>query len=384
LSDHLASRLEVGQILQSGQVPVTILRAAVIIGSGSASFEIIHNLAKRLPVFICTKWLHTLCQPIAIRDVLAYLIGILEEPRTHGKCFDIGGPEVLSYCDMIRMVAHELGKSLRAYHLPISIPPLEAYLLSITTPVSYPIIRALLEGLRNETVVKNNEIAELIPIYRTSCRKAIRLAFSRISQQSVETRWSGTPGHFRQKPYLGHISDPLPRQRVYRDKQEREFAVDIWTLYRAVAQVGGDVGWYYASWLWRLRALLDRLVGGPGFRYGRRHPQDLIPGDTVNFWRVENVVRPIYILLRAEMKLPGVAWLEFRLNSTPDPLRTRLIQTAHFHVDDMMGDLYWYAVSPLHYFVFAGLIEGIGKAAVTMAEHESHLAEIADHSLTDV
>ncbi|HEY9724480.1 MAG TPA: DUF2867 domain-containing protein [Oscillatoriaceae cyanobacterium] len=366
LSPHLRSRMEVGRILRGSGVRVTILRAAIVIGAGSASFEIMVDLVRNLPLMVVPRWMATRCQPIAIRDVLAYLVGILAVPDCWGQDYDLGGPDVLTYRAMLEQLAAEMGRRIVIIPVPLLTPRLSSTWISLFTSVSVPLIRALVESLRNEVVVHNRAIEACIPLVKTSYRDAIRLAFVRIATQTVQSRWSGSPGPARVQAYPGYITPVRPDETAFSDRREQVLPVDIETAYRAVAQVGGDVGWYYASWLWWLRGWLDRLVGGPGYRRGRRHPQDLLPGDTVNFWRVEAVDRPFYVLLRAEMKLPGTAWLEFELEEL-EPGRSRVVQTAYFHARGLAGEAYWLGISPLHAYIFRGLLAGIGRAATIMA-----------------
>lgn len=365
LSPHLRSRLEVGRLLRESGVPVTMLRAAIVIGAGSASFEIMVDLVRNLPVMVVPRWMSTRCQPIAVRDVKAYLAGILDAPACWGRDFDLGGPDILTYREMLEQLAREMGRRVVIIPVPFLTPRLSSYWISLFTPVSVPLIRALVESLRNEVIARDSAIEAAIPIRKTPYREAIQLAFTRIATQTVPSRWSGSPGPARTHAYPGHVTEVRAGEIAFTDRRQLVVPANITTTYRAVAQVGGDVGWYKGSWLWWLRGWLDRLAGGPGYRRGRRHPQDLLPGDTVNFWRVEAVNRPDYVLLRAEMKLPGTAWLEFELAEVA-PGHTRVIQTAHFHARGLAGKVYWLAIAPLHAYVFLGLLAGIGRAAAIM------------------
>ncbi len=358
LSQHLRSRTEVGRILQAGAVPVTILRAAMIIGSGSASFEILRYLVERLPLMITPRWVDTPCQPIGIRNVLNYLVGCLEIPETRGRTFDIGQPEVVTYRRLMQIFAEEAGLKKR-YILPVPLltPRLSSYWIHLVTPVPASLARPLAEGLSNPVVCRDNAITELLPQKLLGNREAIRLALDRLHQQQVETSWSDSgsipPAEWSQP------DDPAwAGGQLYEDSRRVIILgrpADIWP---AIAAIGGDAGWYYADWLWRLRGFIDRLCGGVGLHRGRRHPAEIYPGDSLDFWRVVAVEQPRRLLLTAEMKLPGKAILCLTLIQLDDE-RTELCQTARFLPQGLAGLLYWHAVTPLHNFVFNGMLRGI-------------------------
>ena len=358
LSHHLQSRTEVGTLLQAGSVPVTILRAAMIIGSGSASFEILRYLVERLPLMITPRWVDTPCQPIGVRNVLNYLIGCLDNPETFGRSFDIGQPEVVTYRRLMQIFAEEAGLKHRwILPVPLLTPRLSSYWIHLVTPVPASIARPLAEGLSNPVVCLDNAITELLPQQLLGNREAIRLALDRLHLQQVETSWSdsGTipPAEWSQ------ADDPAwAGGQLYEDSRRviiRGQPADIWP---AVAAIGGDVGWYYADWLWRIRGFIDRLCGGVGLRRGRRHPTEIYPGDSLDFWRVVAVEQPKRLLLTAEMKLPGKAILCFILKRLDDE-RTELLQIARFLPQGLAGLAYWYAVAPFHNFVFTGMLRGI-------------------------
>lgn len=360
LSHHLRSRTEVGKLLQAGAVPVTILRAAMIIGSGSASFEILRYLVERLPLMITPRWVDTPCQPIGVRNVLNYLIGCLDHPETIGRSFDIGQPEVVTYRRLMQIFAEEAGLRKRwILPVPLLTPRLSSYWIHLVTPVPASLARPLAEGLSNPVVCRDNAITQLLPQSLLDNREAIRLALDRLHQQQVESSWSdsGTipPAEWSQP------NDPAwAGGQLYEDSRRVIIygqPIEIWP---AVAAIGGDVGWYYADWLWRIRGFIDRLCGGVGLRRGRRHPTELYPGDSLDFWRVVAVEKPERLLLTAEMKLPGKAILCFILRRLDDE-RTELLQVARFLPRGLAGLAYWYAVTPFHNFVFNGMLRGIAS-----------------------
>ena len=362
LSEHLSSRRDVEGALAEAGVPVTVLRAAMIIGSGSASFEILRYLVQRLPVMLTPRWVSTPCQPIGVDNVLAYLVGVLEVPETVGDVFDIGGREILCYRDIMRIMAEELGLRRRwIIPVPVLSPGLSSHWIQLITPLSNKIARPLAEGLRNEVVCRDSRILTLIPQHLLDVREAIRAALSQIQVRSVETNWSMAG------PIVG---DPdWSGGTVFRDQRETTVPVPPQLVFRAVCRIGGERGWS-AQWLWRLRGWLDRLVGGPGLRRGRRVPDSLRYGDALDFWRVVGLEPDRSLSLRAEMRLPGAALLEFRI----EPAGTGssvLRQTALFAPRGLLGLLYWYAVLPLHGIVFKALLDGIRRDAVLLANQDT-------------
>ncbi len=363
LSEHLSSRREVETALGSTGVPVTVFRAAMIIGSGSASFEILRYLVERLPIMITPKWVSTLCQPIAIRNVIGYLAGALSVPETIGGVFDIGGPEALCYRDIMRIMAEELGLRRRwIIPLPVLTPRLSSYWIHLITPLSHQIAKPLAEGLRNPVVCREDRIRKLIPQESLNVREAIQAALAKMAEHRVETNWSmaGTiPG------------DPdWAGGTVFRDARELAIEASASAVFRAVCRVGGGHGWYAADWLWRVRGGLDRLVGGPGLRRGRRDPKLVSYGEALDFWRVTGYERDRRLSLRAEMKLPGEALLEFRIETRGEH-RCVLHQIALFRPRGLFGLLYWYAVAPFHGIVFSGMSLGIRRQALQIALAEA-------------
>ncbi len=362
LSHHLQSRTEVGSILRRGPVPVTILRAAMIIGSGSASFEILRYLVDRLPVMITPRWVDTPCQPIGVRNVLHYLVGCIEEPKTIGGTFDIGQPEVTNYRALMETYAEEAGLPRRwILPVPVLTPRLSSYWIHLVTPVPASIARPLAEGLSNPVVCQENRIVDLLPQELFDARKAIRLALDRIKQQQVETSWIDS-GEINPAEWSVPGDPCWAGGSLYDDSRRIILDAPPEEIWPAVSSIGGETGYYYADWLWRLRGVLDRLGGGVGLSRGRRHPTEIYPGDAIDFWRVIDVQKPDHLLLTAEMKLPGEAVLSFRLKRVEGG-RTELQQIARFLPRGLFGILYWYTVMPFHHYVFKGMLNGLAKAS---------------------
>ena len=363
LSSHLASRREVEQALGSTGVPVTVLRAAMIIGSGSASFEILRYLVERLPVMITPKWVSTLCQPIAVRNVVGYLVGTLAVPETAGGVFDIGGPDVMCYRDILQLVATELGLRHRwIIPVPVLTPRLSSYWIHLVTPLSASIAKPLAEGLRNPVVCRESRITGLIPQTLLGVRDAIRAALGQMADRQIETSWSMAGAIPGDPDWAGG--------KVFRDAREIAIAVPDWAAFRAVCRAGGGHGWYAANWLWTLRGWIDILFGGPGLRRGRRDAERIAYGDAVDFWRVVGIQPNRRLALRAEMKLPGEALLEFRIEARGAE-GCVLHQEARFKPRGLLGLAYWYAVSPFHYLVFQGMLKGIRREAEEIAAEGS-------------
>jgi uncharacterized protein YbjT (DUF2867 family) len=355
LSKHLASRQEVGDVLRAGPVPVTELRAAIIVGAGSASFEIIRDLARKLPVMICPRWVRSRCEPIAVDQVLAYLIGALHEPRTIGEVLEIGGGEVLTYEDMLRQCALALGKRIRIVVVPVLTPRLSAYWLNLVTSVPMHIARPLVEGLRNDVVTTDQRIREWIPVAPLTFRAAVARSLAEEHAGPLATRWTGAAAASAR---TGVSSSGT----VVGDEQRRVATVPAAVVFATVERIGGATGWYYGDWLWRLRGLLDRLLGGVGMRRGRRDPVAIALGDPIDFWRVEEFVPGRLLRLRAEMKVPGAATLEFAVEDQPGG-GAILSQRARFRPRGVWGRVYWNALLPLHLLVFRGMADGIVRAA---------------------
>jgi uncharacterized protein YbjT (DUF2867 family) len=354
LSKHLASRQEVGDVLRAGPVPVTELRAAIIVGAGSASFEIIRDLAAKLPVMICPRWVRSRCEPIALEQVIAYLIGVLREPRTIGQVLEIGGGEILTYEAMLRQCALALGKHIRILVVPVLTSRLSAYWLNLVTNVPMAIARPLVEGLRNDVITTDQRIREWIPLEPLTFRAAVARALSEEDAGPLATRWTGAAA--------SPDSATSWTGRVMSDEQRRTATVPPATLFATVERIGGATGWYYGDWLWRLRGLLDRLLGGVGMRRGRRDPVAIALGDPIDFWRVEDFVPGRLLRLRAEMKLPGAATLEFIVEDRVGG-GSILAQRARFRPRGVLGRVYWDVLRPLHLLVFRGMADGIVRAA---------------------
>ena len=366
LSEHLASRREVEAILSSGRTPLTVLRAAMIIGSGSASFEILRYLVERLPVMITPKWVKTESQPIAVRNVLRYMVACLSTPETVGRILDIGGPDVLTYRALMEVMADERGLRPRIIiPVPVLTPRLSSFWIHLVTPLSHRIAIPLAEGLRNRVVCRDDQAARLMPQNLLTVRAAIREALDHEGAREIETTWSS--------------AGPIPGDpdwaggTVFTDRRTITIAAPASSVYRAVCRLGGAHGWYGADWLWRVRGLMDRIVGGPGLRRGRRDPDRLSFGEAVDFWRVTGIETDRRLLLRAEMKLPGEALLEFAIEPLPGPgadgrPRSELVQTARFLPKGLFGLAYWYGVLPFHNVVFRGMLAGIRRAAESSAE----------------
>jgi len=364
LSPHLQSRVDTGQILQASGVPTIELRAGVVIGSGSASFEMLRYLTERLPAMITPKWVNTKIQPIAIRDVLHYLVGAAKIDRSISGSFDIGGPDIYSYRQMMQEYAKAAGLRKRIIiPVPVLTPTLSAGWVGFVTPVPVTLASRLVESLKNEVICRNDEIRRLIPDPEgglTPFSRAVELALTRIKEADVPTRWSDA-----QTP--GAPSQPLPTDphwaggTLYRDTRIVKSDVPIEYVWRAIEGIGGEHGYYSATWAWYLRGLLDRLIGGVGLRRGRRDPEKLHVGDALDFWRVEKVEAPLLLRLRAEMKLPGLAWLEFNLSTENG--KTVLHQQATFAPRGLFGHIYWWAIAIFHVFVFPGMAHGAIKRA---------------------
>ncbi len=362
LSKHLRSRHEVAEILRSGRVPVTFLRAAMILGSGSASFEILRYLVDRLPVMLTPRWVHTPVQPIAIRNVLKYLQGCLEHQETRGQTFDIGGPEIVTYRKLFDIYAEEAHLPRRLIiPVPVLTPRLSAYWIHLITPVPASIARPLAEGLRNPVVCQDNRIRAIIPQELLDCRQTIRLALERVKQQQIDTCWMDAGASLPPEwTYCGdsEYAGGTVLECSY-SVQIQGSAEEVW---QPLIRLGGKTGYYYGNFLWRLRGWIDRLLGGIGFRGGRRHPSELRAGDALDFWRVLEVEPPHRLLLLAEMKLPGEAVLEFHLKSQEDG-KVELRQTARFLPRGLGGLVYWYSLIPFHRWVYRGMLAAIAAAA---------------------
>ncbi|WP_205687485.1 SDR family oxidoreductase [Cellulomonas endophytica] len=376
LSPHLQSRREVGEILLASGVPTTVLRAAVILGSGSASFEMMRYLTERLPAMTVPRWVRNRIQPIAVRDVLRYLVGSASMPPEVNRAFDIGGPEVLTYQDMMQRYARIAGLPPRIIvPVPVLTPRLSSHWVGLVTPVPAGLAKPLVGSLVHEVVCDEHDIAAYVPDPPggpVDFDRAVRLALRRVQDSAVDTRWSSAA-------VRGAPSDPLPSDpdwaggSVYVDERRTVVDASPAALWRVLESVGGDHGWYSWGLAWRVRGLFDRIVGGPGLRRGRSNPDRLVIDDAVDWWRVEEIQPGRLIRLRAEMRLPGLAWLELRIEDpegedAPDDERWRrpptvFAQRALFQPHGLAGQLYWASVTPFHGVVFGGMQRNIAQAA---------------------
>ncbi|OGV73548.1 MAG: epimerase [Lentisphaerae bacterium RIFOXYB12_FULL_65_16] len=360
LSAHLRSRMAVADALRGDTVPVTILRAAVIIGSGSASYDIIKSLVRRLPIVFIPPCAKSRCQPIAIRDVVRYLVGVLEVDKAAGKSFDIGGSDVLTYEEMLRVLARLLGRRCLFVPVPFAHIGFYSYLCSLLTPVPAPIISCLMEGLKNDVVCQDDSITRIVPFRPISYREAIIRALTVEEKDRVHTRWSDAypPAH----ELAVHLRD-LNGKVAYTASYSRLTDKSAAALFSCISGIGGKEGWFYSNWMWRLRGMVDRLLIGVGSSRGRRNASALRVNDVVDFWRVEDLKQDQALLLRAEMKLPGWAWLEFRI--APEGERRRLSVTAYYETKTLFGKLYWLTFLPFHFLIFNNLLKQIDRRSAT-------------------
>jgi uncharacterized protein YbjT (DUF2867 family) len=359
LSHHLSSRHDVGRVLASGPVPVTELRAAVVIGSGSASFEMLRYLVEVLPVMVTPRWVRTRCQPIAIRDVLRYLVAVLTESSTADRVLEIGGPEVLTYEEMMRVYAEEADLRRRLIvRVPVLSPRLSSLWVGLVTPLPRSLARPLVDSLVNEVVVNDGGITSLLPGPLLTYREAVRLALGNIEAGEVATSWAGAELRGRDPAAVMPTDPDWSGGTVLADRRSTEVDASPSAVYQTIVRIGGKQGWYRSDWLWSVRGWLDKLVGGPGMRRGRRHPTDLRIGDAVDFWRVEALEPDRLVRLRAEMRLPGDAWLEWQIEPVRHD-RCRVRQMARFHPRGLWGRVYWFSVAAFHRLVFPGLLSGI-------------------------
>lgn len=362
LSPHLASRHEVGAVLSRGPVPVTELRAAVIIGAGSASFEMLRYLVDVLPVMLTPRWVETRCQPIAVRDVLRLLVGALSTPAAGDQIFEIGGPDILSYREMMNIYAHEAGLRKRwLIPVPVLTPSLSSHWVGLVTPLPRSLARPLVDSLINEVVAHDDVISSLIPGRSLTYRESVVEALGRLRRGTVDSTWSSAELGGRRP------ADPMPTDpdwsggTVLADRRDQHIDAPPDVVYTVLNAIGGARGWYWGDRLWAIRGFIDQLVGGVGMRRGRRHPTVMHVGDPVDFWRVEALEPFALVRLHAEMKLPGEAWLEWRIE--PEGDGSRVFQLGRFHPRGLWGRCYWFAVAPFHRFVFPSLLDGIAHDA---------------------
>ncbi len=357
LSRHLSSRLAVENVLRAGKIPVTVLRAGIVVGSGSSSFEIIRDLVEKLPMMITPKWVNTKCQPIGIRNVLSFLTGVIMLQEAFNQDYDIGGPDVLTYKQMLLQFAEVRGLKRYIITIPVMTPRLSSYWLYFVTSTSYELAKNLVDSMKVDVICRPNNLAQQLGITLITYKEAVALAFQKIEQQEVISSWKDAFSAFNTDPQIiSNIEVPVfgcfkdIKSRIIKDN-ESEVMQRIWSI-------GGNTGWYYGNTLWKIRGLMDKAFGGVGLRRGRTHKTRISSGDALDFWRVliadEKNKR---LMLFAEMKLPGEAWLEFQINQKAE--HAELVQTATFRPKGIWGRLYWYSMLPFHHFIFNGMINAL-------------------------
>ncbi len=364
LSPYLSARRETGQILKNSRVPLTEFRAGMVIGSGSVLFEMIRYVAERQPAFLCPRWWFSLAQPIAIGDALTYLVQALTTPASIGQTIEIGGADRLTYADMLRRYCRLRGLKRLLLPVPVYSPRLSAYWVHMVTPVHWRVVLPLIEGLHADLLVSDDTARHIFPdIHPLDFDTALRLALGRVQSDDVETSWMDalvvSQGDRRPVTLTTTEGMILETRRLVLDLPPEP-------VFRAYTGLGGDRGWLYLNWTWQVRGWVDKLVGGVGLRRGRRHPDEIRVGEALDFWRVEAIEPNRLIRLRAEMKVPGKAWLEFQSLPQPDG-KTLLTQTAYFAPRGLSGLLYWYLLYPIHAFIFSGMIRKVGERAHTLA-----------------
>ncbi|NDV18197.1 DUF2867 domain-containing protein [Pseudodesulfovibrio sp. JC047] len=360
ISHHLQSRAEVGDILASGPVPCTRFRAGVILGSGSASFEIVRYLVDRLPAMVTPKWVRTESQPISIRDVLFYLSESLDHPETIGEAFDIGGPHIETYERLFRIYQEEAGLKKRLIvPVPFLSPKLSSYWLGFVSPIPVALARPLVLGLKNRVVCKDTRIRHIMPCELSDARTTIRRALEKVKQHTVTTCWSDA-GAIHTPEWIACGDAPYAGGAVFESAYRIKMEGCPDALWSKIVSIGGDNGWYCCNRLWGLRGMLDRLFGGVGLRRGRRDPEQLAIGDALDFWRVIDIQPAERLLLLAEMKLPGEALLEFTMEQSGTD-NTQLTMTAKFLPRGVAGLAYWWSVYPLHALIFKGMISALAE-----------------------
>lgn len=350
LSKHLSSRKAVEDILRTASIPTTVLRAGIIVGSGSASFEIIRDLVDKLPVMITPRWLNTKCQPIAVTDVLEFLTRSLLNPVTYDESFDIGGPDILSYKKMLLHFAKAKKLKRYIYTVPVMTPKLSSYWLYFVTSTSYKLASALVSSMKVEVVCRDTRINTLLGLTPMRYRDALDRALLKISEDAVLSSWKDSMVSGQFKGNIAHYLK-VPKKDCYLDRRKKEILNREYTIEK-IWSIGGETGWYYGDWLWSLRGIMDKIFGGVGARRGRTHRKEIHAGDVLDFWRVVYADKKEgKLILYAEMKLPGEAWLEFKI------INTTLYQAATFKPRGIWGKIYWYSVLPFHGFIFNGMIK---------------------------
>lgn len=357
LSRHLASRKKVDDILHSGGIPVTSLKAGIIVGSGSSSFEIIRDLVEKLPVMVTPRWLNTRTQPIAIRNVLEYLSGVLLKEETFNNSYDIGGPDILTYKQMLLQFAEVRKLKRFIFTVPVMTPRLSSYWLYFVTNTSYKLAVNLVNSMKVEVVARKNNLNDLLKVHLLSYKEAVGLAFQKIEQNDVISSWKDSlVSSYVDNSLLEHIH--VPANGCFFDKRQKAITTSADKVMENIWSIGGERGWYYGNWLWQIRGFLDKVLGGVGLRRGRTNARTIHTGDTLDFWRVLVADHQNKrLLLYAEMRLPGEAWLEFRIAKKGG--KDFLFQTATFRPKGILGRMYWYSVMPFHFFVFEGMARNI-------------------------
>lgn len=355
LSKHLSSRKNVEEILSGSSFALTTLRAGIIVGSGSASFEIIRDLVEKLPVMIAPRWLNTKCQPIAIRNVVEFLSGVIGQLETYNKSYDIGGPDIVNYKEMLLRFAHIRGLKRRIFIVPVMTPKISSYWLYFVTATSFALAKNLVNSMKIEVICQPNELASQLHISLIDYDTSIKLAFDKIEQNQVLSSWKDAQtSDILNKGLSQYIEVPI--NGCYKDIRQKQVESGQNVLDRIWA-IGGKTGWYYGNWLWEIRGFMDQLVGGVGMRRGRKSDTEISAGEALDFWRVLIADKEEKrLLLYAEMKLPGEAWLEFKIDKN-----NRLTQTATFRPLGVLGRMYWYTVLPFHGMIFRGMIRNIAK-----------------------
>jgi len=357
LSKHLKSRHDTGKALSNHGIDVTEFRASVIVGSGSLSFEMIRNLTERIPIMICPKWVYTKTQPIAISNVLDYLIHALNIKLPNNQIIEIGSKDILTYGDMIKQYAQVRNLKRILISVPVLTPKLSSYWVHWTTPLSANITRPLVEGLKNESIIKNNSANKYFPdIKLLSYKSSVKKAISSFNNKSIETSWSDALSSSRGND---NSVNSLLREGMIIEDRRIYIKKDKEIIFNYICSIGGSNGWLYANFLWTLRGYIDLMLGGVGLRRGRRNPLELKQGDALDFWRVEKIIKNQLVRLKAEMKLPGKAWLEYEIIKLKD--NYQLIQKAYFMPTGLFGLFYWYALYPIHKIIFKGLIKKIKR-----------------------
>ncbi|MCM8532576.1 MAG: SDR family oxidoreductase [Lentisphaeraceae bacterium] len=358
LSKHLKSRQDTGKALREFSTPVTEFRCAVVVGSGSISFELIRYLSERLPLMVCPKWVFTKTQPIGIKGVLEYLSAALENLECKGQIFEIGSSAVMSYGDMMTTYAKIRGLRRLMIPVPVLTPKLSSYWLNFVTPIQASIAKPLVLSMKNENIIKDFSAQKVFPeIKPDTYEEAVRKALERIKHNDIETTWSDAlSSSLKDKTPVTMVS----KEGLIFEHRQKEIDASAEEIFKVFSGIGGNRGWYYLNWTWKVRGLLDKLIGGVGLRRDRKHPNNLSVGEALDFWRVEAVEKNKMIRLRAEMKVPGKAWLQFKIEPTENG-KFMLYQTAFFEPKGVFGLFYWYMLYPAHKIIFSGLINRISE-----------------------